>query len=86
MRPARRPLLTRWLPFAAGMIPALGALALVNWRLYGSPLLSGYGEVTDLFSVAAILPNARGYATVSSRESCPHFSWPVARRRSFSSG
>lgn len=62
MRPTHRPVQTRWLPFVAGMIPAIGALALVNWRLYGSPLLSGYGGISELFSVAAILPNARGYA------------------------
>jgi 4-amino-4-deoxy-L-arabinose transferase-like glycosyltransferase len=60
--PIRRPVRVRWLPFAAGLFPALGALALVNWRLYGSPLLSGYGELSELFSVAAILPNAGAYA------------------------
>ena len=52
----------RWLPFAAGLLPAGGALCLVNWRLYGSPLASGYGAVGDLFSLDAILPNARAYA------------------------
>ena len=62
MRPTHRPVQTRWLPFVAGVIPAIGALALVNWRLYGSPLLSGYGGISELFSVAAILPNASGYA------------------------
>ncbi|HEY6361209.1 MAG TPA: glycosyltransferase family 39 protein [Vicinamibacterales bacterium] len=62
MRSTDRPHRTRWLPFAAGVTPALGALALVHWRLYGSPLLSGYGEVNDLFSLGAILPNALGYA------------------------
>ncbi len=61
MRPSNRPFRTRGLLFAAGVIPALGALALVHSRLYGSPLVSGYGDVNDLFSFAAILPNARAY-------------------------
>jgi len=47
---------------AAGMMPALGALLLVQWRLYGSPLLSGYGAGADLFAVANVGANAWGYA------------------------
>jgi hypothetical protein len=50
------------LPLAAGLLPAAGALCLVNRRLYGSPLASGYGAIGDLFSLDAILPNARAYA------------------------
>ena len=61
VRPTDRPHRSRWLSFVAGVTPALGALALVHWRLYGSPLLSGYGQVDDLFSVDAILPNVLGY-------------------------
>jgi hypothetical protein len=57
-----RTLRTCWLPFAAGLLPAAGALCLVNWRLYGNPFASGYGEVSDLFSFDAILPNAQAYA------------------------
>jgi hypothetical protein len=53
---------TCWLPFAVGLVPAVGALCLVNWRLYGSPFASGYGGIGDLFSFQAILPNARAYA------------------------
>ena len=62
-RPSRqRTLRTCWLPFAAGLLPATGALGLVNWRLYGSPFASGYGDISDLFSFEAILPNAQAYS------------------------
>ena len=53
-----RPRLT---PFLAGLVPAAGALALVNWRLYGSPLASGYGDAGELFAFANVLPNVRAY-------------------------
>ena len=56
-----RTLRTRWLQFAGGLFPGVGALFLVNWRLYGSPFSSGYGDIGDLFSMNAIFPNARAY-------------------------
>lgn len=48
--------------FAAGMVPALGALSLLQWRLNGNPFASGYGAVDDLFSLANVAPNLRAYA------------------------
>lgn len=45
-----------------GLVPALVALAVINARLYGSPLSSGYGGVGDLFALGNVLPNLRGYA------------------------
>jgi hypothetical protein len=48
--------------FAAGFAPALIVLALLQQHLYGSPLRSGYGDVSDFFHVANIWPNVRDYA------------------------
>jgi hypothetical protein len=47
--------------FAAGITPAVGALALMQWRLFGSPLASGYGPATELFAVGNIAPNVVAY-------------------------
>lgn len=48
--------------FAAGTTPALAALLLLQWRLYGSPLASGHGPVAEFFAVSNIAPNAHDYA------------------------
>ena len=50
------------LAFAAGLTPAAGALALMQWRLYGSPFFSGYGSPGELFTASNIAPNLRAYA------------------------
>jgi 4-amino-4-deoxy-L-arabinose transferase-like glycosyltransferase len=47
--------------FIVGLLPAVGALLLLQWRLYGSPFASGYGSVDELFSTASIWPNALAY-------------------------
>ena len=60
--PNRRAFTRSLMALAAGMIPALGTLLLVQGRLYGSPLVSGYGPGADLFAVANIGPNMWGYA------------------------
>ena len=52
----------RLIGFLAGVMPAIGAQFLMQWRLYGSPLTSGYGTAGDLYSFATIAPNVRGYA------------------------
>jgi hypothetical protein len=52
----------RILAFAAGGTPALGALALMQWRLYGNPLTSGYGSAGELFSASNIAPNLAAYS------------------------
>jgi hypothetical protein len=51
----------RAVAFSAGLVPAIGAVLLLQWRLHGSPLASGYGSFHDPFSFSSILPNARGY-------------------------
>ena len=58
----RRALALRWsapwflLPTSAGAI----AVAVINLRLYGSPLASGY-DLTDGFALSYVLPNVRRY-------------------------
>jgi len=51
---------TPWfvLPASAGAI----AIAVIDTRLYGSPLTSGY-DLTDGFALAYVLPNLRRYVT-----------------------
>jgi hypothetical protein len=48
--------------FAVGITPAVGALALIQWRLYGSPITSGYGAAGELFAAANIAPNLAAYS------------------------
>jgi Dolichyl-phosphate-mannose-protein mannosyltransferase len=52
----------RLLRFAAGITPAIGALLLLQWRLFASPLTSGYGALSDLYSARNIAPNLAGYS------------------------
>jgi hypothetical protein len=52
---------TRGLSFAAGMLPACIAVALLNQNLYGSPLASGYGSLDDLYEWANVFPNLARY-------------------------
>ncbi len=47
--------------FVAGLAPFVLAQALLQWRLFGSPLTSGYGAVTQLFAGATVLSNLRIY-------------------------
>ena len=51
----------RMLLFAAGSIPACVAVALINWRLYGSPLASGYAPFNVLFNWSHVGPNLARY-------------------------
>lgn len=47
--------------FAAGSVPGLTALAVLQWWTYGSPLRTGYGDPSTLFAVSHIVPNAQRY-------------------------
>lgn len=49
-----------WL--VAGAAPAAALLLLLQKRLYGSAVASGYGPTGDLFAAANIWPNLTGYA------------------------
>jgi hypothetical protein len=48
--------------FAVGIAPALGVFVFLQWRLYGSPFLSGYGSAGELFAADNIAPNISRYA------------------------
>src|SRR5207237_10873203 len=61
-RDDRRGRFDRLVGFAAGITPAVGAQFLMQWRLYGSPIASGYGSAGDLYALNPIVPNAVGYA------------------------
>jgi hypothetical protein len=43
-------------------VPAAGALALLQWRLYGSPLASGHGAFRDFFAISNVWPNVNVYS------------------------
>ena len=45
----------------AGLVPGVLALAVFQTRLYGSPLRTGYGDVSDFFAAENIWPNAGDY-------------------------
>jgi hypothetical protein len=49
------------LRLAAGIAPALCAVLLANWRMYGSPMTSGYGELGHYYSWEFGLANLRRY-------------------------
>jgi len=50
----------RWI---AAFVPALALLAMLHTVWYGTPWRSGYGEATDLFSLANVGPNVQRYGT-----------------------
>ncbi len=47
--------------FALGVLPAILLIAFLNDRLYGSPLLSGYGALNDLYGWSHVGPNLQRY-------------------------
>lgn len=52
---------TRVVAFVIGVIPGVAVVALLNWKLYGSPLLSGYGANAALFSADFVGANLQRY-------------------------
>ncbi len=61
------PLLLLWpsrstaLAFAGGVAPGIVAVALLQAAIYGSPLRSGYGDLSQLFSLAHVPTNLVNY-------------------------
>ncbi|HVH26543.1 MAG TPA: STT3 domain-containing protein [Vicinamibacterales bacterium] len=51
----------RALLFAAGIVPAGVVIGLVNARLYGSPLATGYGDLDALYGWDNLAPNLARY-------------------------
>ena len=60
-RPGSGPRLRAALLFAGPLLLAAAFLAWLNTGLYGSPLMSGYGSASELFSSANIVSNAVRY-------------------------
>jgi hypothetical protein len=60
-RPAARLRLWRLMCFTLGAVPGCLAIAALNQYLHGSPLLSGYGALRDLFRLEHIVPNLDRY-------------------------
>jgi len=50
------------LRFSGPVALAAAVVAGLQWRWYGSPLMSGYGSADELFALANVAPNARLYA------------------------
>jgi hypothetical protein len=48
--------------FSAGIIPGCIAVAVLNHQLYGSPLSSGYGDMSDLFGLDYFSTNVVRYS------------------------
>jgi hypothetical protein len=51
----------RLVRFGGGLVPGVVGLALLNWRMYGSPVASGYGSTGDLFALTNVIPNLERY-------------------------
>ena len=49
--------------FAAGVLPGIVTVSLLNALWYGSPFSSGYGRFSDLFGLRHVEPNLHKYAT-----------------------
>jgi hypothetical protein len=49
------------LRYITGFAPGLALLAVLQWKMYGSPIATGYGPAQDLFKIANILPNLQRY-------------------------
>ncbi len=58
----RRAAASSVLRFAVGTAPAIAGIAWFNARLYESPLVSGYGTASDLYSLQFFATNARQFA------------------------
>jgi 4-amino-4-deoxy-L-arabinose transferase-like glycosyltransferase len=51
----------RLILLGVGVLPAVVALGLINDHLYGSPFMSGYGSLRELYSWSNLAPNLRRY-------------------------
>src|SRR5262249_32872475 len=51
----------RVLAFALPMAAGATAVAAINARLYGSPLASGYGDLSDAYALSYVVPNLARY-------------------------
>jgi hypothetical protein len=61
--------------FAAPLIVAVAAIAAINWRLYGSPASSGYGDLGSFYAISHIAANVRRYAGWLVETQTPLIGW-----------
>jgi hypothetical protein len=59
--PQGGPHVRRFLLFVVGIAPGVAVLAVLQWKMYGSPIATGYGPAQDLFKIANIFPNLQRY-------------------------
>jgi hypothetical protein len=57
--------------FTMMLVPAIAGISVLNARLYGSPLTSGYGELGGLFAAARVPENLRRYLAWLSESHTP---------------
>ena len=82
--------------YLGGLAVGVVVLALFNDKMYGGPFRSGYGEVSQMFALANVLPNLRNYPTWFAEMQTPLplvglgallvpwvARWPAATDRSF---
>lgn len=58
----RREAVVHGLWFAAALVPFIAGVALLNQFLYGSPLRSGYGRMSDFLALSNVWANVQVYA------------------------
>jgi hypothetical protein len=66
-----RPALTNVIWFGVGLAPAVVAVAALNASLYGSPFVSGYGRLSDMYWLSSAPPNLRNFGTWLLRTETP---------------
>src|SRR5687768_9955279 len=59
--PTRRRAFARALIFGMAVLPGALAVAAINQHLFGSPFVSGYGRLGDLFVWGRVAANLRNY-------------------------
>jgi hypothetical protein len=59
----RRRAVGECLAFGSAALPGIAAVALINRQLFGSPLVSGYGAIGELFAWGRVAANVRNYLT-----------------------
>src|SRR5205814_10132487 len=57
----RAPRIARGLTYAAAVVPGAIAVAAINQVLYGTPFMSGYGPLSELYGWQNVVPNLHRY-------------------------
>jgi 4-amino-4-deoxy-L-arabinose transferase-like glycosyltransferase len=65
--------LRRLVAFVAGVVPACLAVAAINTWVYGSPLTSGSGRLSEFYSIGTVIPNLQRYLSWMVESNTPVF-------------